>query len=207
MYQSNFVDQGKQQAIDALLVRSSFLLSLHFADVAQQGHLSHSQKVRVFNPINDAIRETLKTRSAEFTSFESITIWVGTYNLNGQGPTSESLLPWLFPTSNEPTILVIAFQEIVPLSLGQIMATDPEKKSVLRCVSLERADGCDRRRWEAHILKTVSERPGKKADYVLLRSGQLVGTALLVLVQTAVVHDIRNVQVATKKVRRFHRAD
>ena len=135
MYQSNFVDQGKQQAIDALLVRLSIFPLRSSLIWRLQGHLSHSQKVRVFNPVNDAIRETLKTRSAEFTSYESITIWVGTYNLNGQGPTSESLLPWLFPSSVEPNLLVIAFQEIVPLSLGQIMATDPEKKSVSSLIS------------------------------------------------------------------------
>lgn len=83
MYQSNFIDGGKQKNIDALL-----------------GHLSSSQKVRVFNPVNDALRTGMRARAAEFTAFEDTTIWVGTYNLNGQGPGSESLLPWLFPPSS-----------------------------------------------------------------------------------------------------------
>jgi hypothetical protein len=81
MYQSNFVDSGKQKAIDALL-----------------GNLSSSQKIRVFNPLNDAVHSTLMDRATSYTSYETISIWVGTYNLNGKGPSTESLLPWLFPT-------------------------------------------------------------------------------------------------------------
>lgn len=36
---------------------------------------------------------------------------------------------------------------------------------------------------------------------MLLRSAQLVGTALLVLVKTSLTHEVRNVAVAAKKVR------
>lgn len=104
--------------------------------------------MRVFNPVNDALHESLQARASEYTSYEPIWIWVGTYNLNGKGPGTESLLAWLFPadgvcsrcveeprapadpplTGPEPGILVVAFQEIVPLTPQMIMATDPEKK-------------------------------------------------------------------------------
>jgi len=58
-----------------------------------------------------------------------------------------------------------------------------------------------RRKWEQHILTTVQNRSGeKKADYILLRSGQLVGTALIVLCLKEIVGDVRNVEMATKKV-------
>ncbi|GAA5830258.1 hypothetical protein JCM11251_001286 [Rhodosporidiobolus azoricus] len=167
VYQQQFVDNGKQKAIDALL-----------------GNLTTSRKVRVYNPIHDALRAQLRARAEEFTTYESTTIWVGTYNLNGKPPGSESLLPWLFPVEGpDPAFLVIAFQEIVPLSPGQIMATDPEKK----------------RRWEQHILDTVSSRPKKKEDYILLRSGQLVGTALIVLCRKDIAGDVQNIEAATKK--------
>ncbi|GAA5968165.1 hypothetical protein JCM11641_003755 [Rhodosporidiobolus odoratus] len=167
VYQQQFVDGGKQKAIDALL-----------------GNLATSRKVRVYNPIHDALRQQLRARSAEYTSYESTTVWVGTYNLNGKPPGSESLLPWLFPVEGpDPALLVVAFQEIVPLSPQQIMSTDPEKK----------------RRWEQHLLDTISSRPGKKSDYILLRSGQLVGTALIVLCKKAIGGEVRNVEVATKK--------
>lgn len=90
----------------------------------------------------------------------------------------------LFSSSDEPAILALAFQEIVQLTPQMIMLTDPEKK----------------RRWEAHILQTIAERPGKKSDYILLRSGQLVGTALIILIKAEIAGDLRNVEIATKKV-------
>lgn len=99
MYQSNFLDTSKQVAIDALLV--GYLPPSNYELPANtpwaQGYLNTSQKVRVFNPINDTLHENLQARASEYTSYEPIWIWVGTYNLNGKGPGTESLLPWLFP--------------------------------------------------------------------------------------------------------------
>ncbi|GJN88599.1 hypothetical protein Rhopal_001565-T1 [Rhodotorula paludigena] len=167
VFQQQLFDNNKQKAIDALL-----------------GNLATSRKVRIFNPIHDTLRAQLRARAAEFTSYEPTTIWVGTYNLNGRPPGSESLLPWLFPVEGpDPALLVVSFQEIVPLSPQQIMSTDPEKK----------------RRWEAHILQTLADRPDKKSDYLILRSGQLVGTALIVLCKREIAGEIRNVEAATKK--------
>ncbi|GAA6051835.1 hypothetical protein JCM3770_005490 [Rhodotorula araucariae] len=167
VFQQQLFDGGKQKAIDALL-----------------GNLATSRKVRIFNPIHDTLRAQLSARAAEFTTHEPATVWVGTYNLNGKAPGAESLLPWLFPVEGpEPALLVIGFQEIVPLSPQQIMSTDPEKK----------------RRWEGHILQTLADRPRKESDYVVLRSGQLVGTALIVLCKPEVAGEVRNVEAATKK--------
>ncbi|GAA5860538.1 hypothetical protein JCM3774_006201 [Rhodotorula dairenensis] len=167
VFQQQLFDSGKQKAIDALL-----------------GNLTTSRRVRIFNPIHESLRAQLKEREHEFTTYATETIWVGTYNLNGRPPSDESLLPWLFPTAGpDPAMLVLGFQEIVPLSPQQIMATDPEKK----------------RRWEQHILSTVANRPEKKSDYVLLRSGQLVGTALIVLCKKEVAPEVRNVEAAIKK--------
>lgn len=65
------------------------------------------------------------------------------------------------------------------------MATDPEKL----------------KRWQAFITKAVADRPNAKEDYVLLRSDQLVGTCLIVLIKNRIASRIRNVEAATKKVR------
>ncbi|SGY72918.1 BQ5605_C005g03230 [Microbotryum silenes-dioicae] len=168
MYQSHFVDSGKQKAIDAFL-----------------GNLASSKQVRVFNPVNDLIRTRLRERSSEYTTYEPITFFVGTYNLNGKPPGNESLLPWLFPIPDapEPSMIVISFQEIVPLTPQMIMATDPEKK----------------RKWEAHLLSSVAQRSNPQGDYILLRSGQLVGTALIVLIKKEIAHEIKGVEAAVKK--------
>ncbi|BGP54025.1 Inositol-1,4,5-trisphosphate 5-phosphatase 1 [Rhodotorula sphaerocarpa] len=173
VFQQQLFDSGKQKAIDALLF-----------NLFPKGNLATSRRVRIFNPIHDVLRAELREREDEFTSYSTETIWVGTWNVNGRPPSDESLLPWLFPTEGpEPSLLVLGFQEIVPLSPQQIMATDPEKK----------------RRWEQHILDAVANRPGKKTDYVLLRSGQLVGTALIILCKKEVAAQVRNVEAATKK--------
>ncbi|KAL0573125.1 Inositol-1,4,5-trisphosphate 5-phosphatase 1 [Marasmius crinis-equi] len=109
-------------------------------------------------------------------------------NSGGSGatpPSSESLLPWLYPqySNNDPDMFVLGFQEIVPLTAQQIVQADPER----------------RRLWEAKVLETLDRRPNKKCNYVLLRSEQLVGTALMVLVKAELAYVIRNVEAATRK--------
>lgn len=49
-------------------------------------------------------------------------------------------------------------------------------------------------------MSTLEKRRDKTTDYVLLRSGQLVGTALIVLCKREVAAEIRNVEAAIKKV-------
>jgi hypothetical protein len=70
--------------------------------------------------------------------------------------------------------MVIGFQEIVPLTAQQIVQTDPEKKLVTHFpVGLVHWSASDRRIWENKILETLERRPGKKSDYILLRSEQV----------------------------------
>ncbi|TFK43681.1 phosphatidylinositol phosphate phosphatase [Crucibulum laeve] len=148
------------------------------------GNLSNQQQVTIFDPIHDSVRTALQRRLSEYSTTKQCAILVGTWNLNGRPP-SESLLPWLFPreTVDDPDMFVLGFQEIVPLTAQQIVQTDPDKRRV----------------WEAKILETLDHRPNKKSDYVLLRSEQLVGTALLILVKSELTAVIRNVEGATRK--------
>uniref|UniRef100_A0A0W0EZ96 phosphoinositide 5-phosphatase n=1 Tax=Moniliophthora roreri TaxID=221103 RepID=A0A0W0EZ96_MONRR len=167
-YINNFQDKGKQIAIDMFL-----------------GNMSAQQQVTIFDPIHDSVRAALEQRVHEYSSTKPCVIFVGTWNLNGRLPSSESLLPWLFTRENinDPDILVLGFQEIVPLTAQQIVQADPER----------------RRMWEAKILDTLERRPNKKCDYVLLRSEQLVGTALMIFVKTELAPVIRNVEATTRK--------
>lgn len=67
------------------------------------------------------------------------------------------------------------------------MATDPEKL----------------RRWQVFIQDAISSRSTmveKASEYVLLRSAQLVGTAMIVLLKTKIAGNVRNVEAAMKKV-------
>ncbi|KAF8238902.1 inositol polyphosphate phosphatase [Tricholoma matsutake] len=167
-YINNFQDKGKQVAIDMFL-----------------GNMNNQRPVTIFDPIHDSVREALEQRLPEYSTTKQCTIFAGTWNLKGRPP-SESLLPWLFPREvdpHSPDMLVIGFQEIVPLTAHQIVQTDPEKRRI----------------WENKILETLDRRPKKTCNYVLLRSEQLVGTALMVLVKADLTAVIRNVEATTRK--------
>ncbi|KAG6809425.1 hypothetical protein H0H92_000296, partial [Tricholoma furcatifolium] len=169
-YINNFQDKGKQVAIDMFL-----------------GNLSNQHPVTIFDPVHDSVRAALEQRLPEYSTTKQVTIYSGTWNLNGRAP-SESLLPWLFPKEStiDPDIFAVGFQEIVPLTAQQIVQTDPDKRRI----------------WEKQIFETLDRRPNKKCNYVLLRSEQhlqLVGTALIVLVKRDLLSVIRNVEAATRK--------
>lgn len=71
------------------------------------------------------------------------------------------------------------------------MATDAEKRKI----------------WEQQIEQTLNSRPGAKSKYILLRSNQLVGAALVVFIKADIVHDIRNVETSIKKVNQSKQRD
>lgn len=127
-------------------------------------------------------------RAAEYTSEKSISILVGTFNLNGQTlGLNQDLSEWLMPnflekSQDRPEIVVVGFQEIVELSPQQIMSTDPAR----------------RQQWEKAVLRCLNSQGGD--SYVLLRGGQLVGAALLVFVRTSAIGYIKNVEGSLKKV-------
>lgn len=145
--QSNFADAGKQAAIDELLA-SIFLYTCRshwLMEIWSQGNLSNQQRVRLHDPVHEKLDEQLKARETEYSSFSSQSnpltlspfhvrsdlhfptggnIWVGTYNLNGKPPGSESLLPWLFPdpskldfftSQTRPRLLNVSFQSPSPI--------------------------------------------------------------------------------------------
>ena len=125
----------------------------------------------------------------EYSTSEIVHFWVGTFNLNGRGEgTKENLAAWLCPQLNQmqryPEVIAVGFQEIVELSPQQIMSTDPIRRQA----------------WEQAILHTLKKDAGTHAEYVLVRSGQLVGTALMIFVKQIALKNIRNVECSVKKV-------
>ncbi|KAI0600222.1 SacI homology domain-containing protein [Biscogniauxia sp. FL1348] len=172
LYINNFADKGRQNTIDILL-----------------GRLVGQRPVLLYDPISDFVSAELAKRSLEFSSTESISMWVGTFNLNGrtQG-INEDLSPWIWPPelgSTEPDIVAVGFQEIVELSAQQIMNSDPTRKQ----------------EWEKAIKRTLNNRVKETGgeNYVLLRSGQLVGAALCIFVKASALPKIKNVEGSVKK--------
>ncbi|KAJ3518071.1 hypothetical protein NLJ89_g77 [Agrocybe chaxingu] len=106
--------------------------------------------------------------------------YINNFQDKGKQVAIDMFLPLM---KTRPDMFVLGFQEIVPLTAQQIVQTDPEKRRV----------------WENKILATLDRRPQKKCDYVLLRSEQLVGTALLILVKSELTAVIRNVEGTSRK--------
>ncbi|KAG5929728.1 hypothetical protein E4U42_004887 [Claviceps africana] len=173
IYHNNFIDPSRQVTIDMLL-----------------GRLVQQSPVHLFDPISDFVSAELARRSDEYTSSETITIWTGTFNLNGRTDgIDHDLSPWLFGASTggseQPDIYAVAFQEIVELSPQQIMNSDPSRKHL----------------WEAAVKRALNQRQAGLGGerYVLLRSGQLVGAALCIFVKTSRLGHIKNVEGSVKK--------
>ncbi|KAG0203450.1 inositol polyphosphate 5-phosphatase [Mortierella sp. NVP41] len=147
------------------------------------GKMSHQSPVTIYDPVHDSIASEVKARLGEYSQKVQIDVFVGTYNLNGKPPSGESLEPWLCFDKDvpEPDLYVIGFQEIVKLTPKQIMATDEGKRRV----------------WEQEIEKTINRRGGVR--YAQLRSGQLVGAALMIYAKESSLPHIRNVECAIKK--------
>jgi endonuclease/exonuclease/phosphatase family metal-dependent hydrolase len=175
LYVNNFADKGRQNTIDLLL-----------------GRLIGQTPVDLYDPINDYVNTELSRKALEFTSSRNINIRICTFNLNGRTEGAyEDLSPWLCkqPGSGapDPDIIAVGFQEIVELSPQQIMSTDPAHRAL----------------WENAVKRTLNENAHAQTDtnegYVLLRSGQLVGTALLIFVKSSFLSSIKNVEGSIKK--------
>lgn len=169
LYVNNFVDKGRQNTIDMLL-----------------GRLMDQAPVHLYDPVTDFVNSELGRRQDEYTESETIHMWVGTFNLNGKSiGASQSLKPWLRPKTAsslpKPEFVVAGFQEMVELSPQQIMSTDPAR----------------RLGWEEAVKKTLNQ--DMEEEYVLLRSGQLVGAALTIFVKASKLHKIKDVEGGEKK--------
>jgi endonuclease/exonuclease/phosphatase family metal-dependent hydrolase len=175
LYVNNFADKGRQNTIDLLL-----------------GRLMGQTPVELYDPINDFVNAELSRKALEFTSSQNINIRVCTFNLNGRTEGAhEDLSIWLCKkTASEapdPDIIAVGFQEIVELSPQQIMSTDPAHRSL----------------WENAVKRTLNSNTQNQADpnesYLLLRSGQLVGAALMIFVKSSFLSSIKNVEGSIKK--------
>ncbi|KAG0337041.1 inositol polyphosphate 5-phosphatase [Podila horticola] len=147
------------------------------------GKMANQTPVAIYDPVHDSIASEMSARLSEYSQKVQIDVFVGTYNLNGKAPSGESLASWLCFDKDipEPDMYVIGFQEIVKLTPKQIMATDENKRIV----------------WEQEVERTINRRGGSR--YIQLRSGQLVGAALMIYAKEQNAPHIRNLEISIKK--------
>ncbi|EPX71597.1 inositol-polyphosphate 5-phosphatase [Schizosaccharomyces octosporus yFS286] len=190
---SSFTRKGKLSLTGALNDLSKSVGRMYinnFQDKGRQetidlllGRLIDQHPVILYDPIHEYVNHELKKRENEFSEQKNISIFVASYNLNGCLPTSD-LEKWLFPDDNPMAdIYVVGFQEIVQLTPQQVINADPAK----------------RREWETCVKQLLNSKAKYGTNYVQLRSGQLVGTAMIVFVKESCLPSIKNVEGTLKK--------
>lgn len=145
------------------------------------GRTADQQQVVLHDPINDYVTMELNRRVGDFASTRTIKVFAGTFNLNGV-MSHDDLSGWLFPPDGNdeaPDIVLVGFQEIVELTPSQILNAEPYKREF----------------WESRIAQTLN----KREEYVLVRSDQLVGTALVMFARKSEVTYVKNVEGAMIK--------
>ncbi|CCG82087.1 Inositol-1,4,5-trisphosphate 5-phosphatase 1 [Taphrina deformans PYCC 5710] len=189
---TSFTRKGKMSFAGALADATKSAARMYinnFQDKGKQevidimlGRLVNQKNVVLFDPIADWVNSEAAKRKLEWSSSETLYMFAGTYNLNGKEG-EEPLDDWLRPSDmqKEPDIYAIGFQEIVELTPAQIVSADPVKV----------------RNWADKVLKCLD--PKNNDRYVLLRTGQLVGAALLIFVKSKCLKDIKLVEGAQKK--------
>lgn len=141
-------------------------------------------KVTLYDPFHVYISKLLRKRRKEFSYEKTISIFAGTFNVNGKtydGDMSE----WLFPKNsklqNMPDIYAIGFEEIVELTPGHILSIDPYLKQF----------------WEKKILSQLNSLNNKK--YTYLWGSQLGGVLLLLFICDKEYDKIKHIESDVKK--------
>ncbi|XP_064617717.1 inositol polyphosphate 5-phosphatase OCRL-like isoform X2 [Liolophura sinensis] len=107
------------------------------------------------------VKHYMADRESEFVNTETIRVFCGTWNVNGQAP-AENLVPWLSPDSQPPDIYAIGFQEL-----------DLSKEAFIFSESARELD------WK----RFVEEALHLKQKYKMVKLVRLVGIMLIVYVK------------------------
>ncbi|KAJ8145106.1 hypothetical protein OY671_001793 [Metschnikowia pulcherrima] len=169
MYQNTFVDSKKQTTIDTML--------------GKDGRLSIP--VKIFDPISDYVIEKLRQSEGQFTTYDNISIFTGTYNVNAAAPIAyEELANWLFPPENAaggcPEVYGIGLQEIIELNAGSILAADNSRPS----------------QW-ARVLQQILN--SQREEYLLLRTESISSMCLFFFVKKSKISHVTQVSGSSKK--------
>ena len=192
---SSFTRKGKMSIAGAISDATKSVSRLYinnFSDKSKQsvidfllGRLQGQVVVSIEDPIGDYVNAELAKRASEYSWKDSINIYVVTHNLHGKSMDRHNAAKILYPggVHHNAQIVAVGVQEIVELNAQQILSTDPSKKRSL----------------ESLLLAELNARKDNSSEYVLLRSGQLVGTALMIFVQSSCIPYIRGVEGSVKK--------
>lgn len=145
-----------------------------------RGLFDPSAIVALYDPLHIYVTRFLRQRRHEYTFEKEISIFAGTFNVNGK-LSKEKLEGWLKPENESPDLYVIGLEEIVELSPGHMLATDPYIKTF----------------WEKKLLSEINSYNDKK--YHAVFNSQLGGLALLVFTDEENKSRIKHIEGDMKK--------
>uniref|UniRef100_A0A183E6S9 phosphoinositide 5-phosphatase n=1 Tax=Gongylonema pulchrum TaxID=637853 RepID=A0A183E6S9_9BILA len=189
--QNNFLDSSKQEAFDFLLHGAS-IYDCFFRQVACMLPRDIIQKC-------PPVAKELAERKHEMVDSVPLTVWVGTWNVNGGKNFSDiafrnqtNLADWLFPeqilgatgsANFDADIYIVGLEEIIDLNASNIVS----------------ASTTNQRAWAHGLREALSER-GK---HVLLGSEQLVGVCIFVFIKPSLAAVVRDLYISSVKTGLF----
>lgn len=141
------------------------------------------------------IRKKMNEHEAEFTERRNISVFVGTWNVNGKKP-GENLAPWLragkgTTGGKRPEIYVVGFQEMVELNTQSVLLNSAMPGIEARS-----------KQWQANIESVVNKGvPEDAPDRLeLVKGGYLVGVMVCVFASKRLRRSISEVAMQTAGV-------
>ncbi|CAG9533964.1 unnamed protein product [Cercopithifilaria johnstoni] len=185
--QNNFFDASKQEAFEFLL-QGTFIYDNSYSELA-------SMLPRDIFLEDPSVLKDLAERKMEMIENVPLTIWVGTWNVNGGKNFSNiafrnqtNLADWLFPqhfaglngeNSITPDIYVVGLEEIIDLNASNIVS----------------ASTTNQRAWALGLREALS----KRNKYILLGCEQLVGVCIFVFIKPSLATSIRDMSINSVK--------
>lgn len=143
-------------------------------------------RVKIHDPLHSTISQYLRLRRESYTYEKEITIFAGTFNIGGKLP-SDDIDEWIHPEefkgdSTFPDIFAIGLEEMVELTPGHMLSTDPYVKQY----------------WEKKMLSVLNGSKSEK-KFGCVWSSQLGGVLLMLFISESEYPKVRHVEGDMKK--------
>lgn len=145
-----------------------------------------SSRVKLYDPLYSTISRYLRQRKASYTYEKDITIFAGTFNISGK-IASDDIHDWISPQTpgeddSQADIYVIGLEEVVELTPGHMLSTDPYVKQY----------------WEKKVLSLINSLSAEK-KYGCVWSSQLGGVLLMLFIEEAEYQKVKHIEGDVKK--------
>lgn len=145
---------------------------------------SSTCRVSLYDPLHVYISKSMRKLRKEFTYQRKISIFAGTFNVNGK-TIDDDISEWLFPKGTGvdelPDVYALGFEEVVELSPGHMLSTDPYAKQF----------------WEKKIIGALNKAGAKK--YIHAWGAQLGGVLSLLFISETEYSKVKHLEGDFKK--------